>query len=244
MRRTLTLLFLTLTAAAQQPLTGPLADARRALAQKDFARARQLYAAYSQQHPSDINGQLGLADTELALHEYAAAETLYRRIVSAQPLLWGAHKNLVITEAALGHWEDFDNERAYLRAARQRHAAGLDPHESDVIDTISLNGQRWIVRDYFEPSGRTRARYNFEHFDTNGRALAYVSLESADAFAAVAPGGAVAIGPTSSVTEMHGFALNLYTGNSHSTLRTYATEPSYERLRTDFLHWLRNYHHP
>lgn len=244
MHRTLTILFLALTAAAQQPLTGPLADARRALGQKDFTRAKQLYSAYVEQHPTDINGQLGLADAELALHEYAAAETLYRRIVAAQPLLWTAHKNLVITEAALGRWEDFDTERAYLRAARQRHAAGLDPHESDVIDSITFNGQRWIVRDYFEPSGRTRARYNFEHFGPTGRVLAYVSLESADAFSTATPGGAIAIGPASNIAEMHGFALNLYTGSSHSTIRTYPTEPTYERLRTDFLHWLRSTHHP
>lgn len=240
MRRALTILLFTLTATAQLPLAGPLVEARRALARKDFAQAKSLYTAYLHDHPNDITAQLGLADTELGLHHYAVAEPLYRRIVATQPLLWAAHKNLVITEAALGHWEDFDTERAYLRAARQRGLAGLDTHESDVIDVISANNQRWIVRDYFEPSGRTRARYNFEHFDTNGRALAYVSLESADAFSTITPGGAVAIGPSSNVKEMHGFALNVYTGASHSTIRTYATEPTYERLRADFLHWLRS----
>lgn len=236
------ILLLTLTAGAQQPLMGPLAEARRALSQKDFVRAKSLYSAYLQQHPQDMTAQLGLADTELAQHNYATAETLYRRIVAARPLLWSAHKNLVITEATLGRWEDFDSERAYLRAARQRHAAGLDTHESDVIDVITVNGQRWIVRDYFEPSGRTRARYNFERFDPTGRVLAFVSLESADAFATATPGGAVAIGPTSTITEMHGFALNLYTGKSHSTLKHYGVEPKYEQLRADFLHWIRSAH--
>src|SRR5665213_3566550 len=127
----------------------PLVEGKRALSMKEFVRAKVIFAEYVRKHPDDIQGKLGLADAELALYEYEAAEASYRQIVAVQPLLWAAHKNLVIVEDALGRWEDFDGERTVLRAARERGAAGIDAHESDVIDVINVAGQRWIVRDYF-----------------------------------------------------------------------------------------------
>lgn len=232
------ILLLSFTLQAQQ--VTPLVEAKRALTLKDFVRAKELFTALTHANRNDTQAQLGLADANLGLHQYEAAEALYRSVVAKQPLLWQAHKNLVVTEAALGRWEDFDGERAVLRAARQRGAAGISPRDSDVIDVITAHGQRWIVRDYFEPSGRSRARYNFERFSPDGRVLAYVSLESADAFANLQPGDAVAIGPASNLAELHGFALNQYNGKSHSTIRKYPTEPTYERIRADFLHWLQH----
>lgn len=216
-----------------------LVAGKRALASRQFARAKTIFAAYVRTHAGDVQGELGLADAELGLHEYEAAETMYRRIVAAQPLLWAAHKNLVIVEAALGRWEDFDGERAVLRAARERHAGGIASHESDVIDVIAMHGQRWIVRDYFEPLGRFRSRYNFERFTADGRVLAYVSLESANALRDELKGGDVVVGVASKSVEPDGFALDWYDGKAHGTIAKYATEPKYEKVRADFLRWLR-----
>ena len=222
------------------PAQTPLVAGKRALAAKDFAGAKSIFAAYLHTHPDDVQGELGLADAELGLHEYETAEAGYRKIVVAQPLLWAAHKNLVIVEAALGRWEDFDGERAVLRAARERRAAGIDTHESDVIDVITVHGQRWIVRDYFEPLGRARSRYNFERFSTEGRVVAYVSLESADAFRDELKGDVVVVGPTSGNADPDGVALNWYNGKSHGTIAKYAAEPTYEKVRADFLKWTRD----
>lgn len=221
------------------PAAATLVEGKRALASREFARAKTIYAGYLRTHPADVQGELGLADAELGLREYEAAETLYRRVVAAQPLLWAAHKNLVIVEAALGRWEDFDGERTVLRAARERGAAGIGTHESDVIDVITVRGQRWIVRDYFEPLGRSRARYNFERFSASGRVLAYVSLESADAFRDELKGGDVVVGAPSRRADPNGFALDWYNGKAHGTIAKYAVEPKYEQIRADFFRWLR-----
>jgi len=217
----------------------PLVEGKRALSMKEFVRAKVIFAEYVRKHPDDIQGKLGLADAELGLHEYEAAEGSYRQIVAAQPLLWAAHKNLVIVEDALGRWEDFDGERTVLRAARERGAAGIDAHESDVIDVINVAGQRWIVRDYFEPMGRSRSRYNFERFSADGRVLVYVSLESADAFRTQTVGGNVVVGAPSQTVDRDGFALDWYNGKSHGMIAKYAAEPKYEKVRADFLRWLR-----
>jgi Tetratricopeptide repeat len=222
------------TPAAQTPLV----EGKRALSMKQFAQAKMIFTEYVRKHPDDIQGKLGLADAQLGLHEYEAAEGSYRQIVAAQPLLWAAHKNLVIVEAALGRWEDFDGERTVLRAARERGAAGISTHESDVIDVVTVAGERWIVRDYFEPMGRSRSRYNFERFSVDGRVLAYVSLESADAFRDQTIGGNVVVGAPSQSADPNGFALDWYNGKTHGTITKYATEPKYEKVRGDFLRWV------
>ena len=238
-----------LTASAQTQTTGPaqsqIVAGKRALASRQFAQAKTIFAAEVKLHPENIEAKLGLADSELGLQQYEIAELEYRQVVAAQPELWQAHKNLVIVEAALGRWEEFDRERTLLRMARQRNAPGISARESDVIDSFTLHGERWIVREYFEPVGRSQTRYNFEHFAPTGHAAEYISLESAEAAKSVTPGGAVAIGDQSKQpTPSTGFALNWYTGKAHGTIRQYSkTEPTYERVRADVLLWLKRPRH-
>jgi len=230
------------TRAQAAPADG-LASARQALAAKEFARAKGLFAAYAAAHPSDVQAELGVADAELGLHEYEAAELTYRKVAAAQPELWAAHKNLVIVEAALGRWDEFDRERDLLRAARQRGAPDISARESDVIDAFDLNGTHWIVREYYEPVGRSLTRYNFESFSADGRVREYISLESAEAAKRALARGDVVIGapeqPDASA-PLHDFALNWYTGKAHGAIANYPKgEPSYETVRAAVRRWLR-----
>lgn len=222
-----------------------LSSARQELAAKHYVQAKELYRAYLHAHPESVDAELGLADAELALREYEAAEMDYRRVVAAQPQLWVAHKNLVIVEAELGRWEEFDRERAVLRAARQRGAPGISARESDVIDSFEVSGHRWIVREYFEPVGRSQAHYNFERFSPDGRAEEYVSLEPTAAAQAALKPGDVHIGADTE-TALHApageFSLNWYSGKGHGTIAKYRNgEPSYERARADLIRWLRQH---
>lgn len=240
-RAALTFGLLGVSIAAQAPAN--LAAARQALGAKDYARAKQLYAELLRAHPESLDAQLGRADAELGLHEYEAAEWDYRRVVAAQPQLWIAHKNLVIVEAELGRWEEFERERTVLRAARERGAPGISARESDIIDSFEVNGHRWIVREYYEPVGRSQAHYNFERFSPEGRAEEYISLEpTAAAEAALAPGD-VQIGAETQASPHHNegeFSLNWYSGHGHGTIARYPKgEPSYERVRADLIRWLR-----
>jgi len=224
--------------------TDPLLRAARVqLAQKHFAEAKKQFSAFLNQHPESVEAQLGRADAQLGLHEYNAAEVSYRAIVARQPQMWLAHKNLVVVEAALGRWEDFDNERAILHDARQHNAPGISARESDVIDSLNVAGQHWIVRAYDVPAGRSLTRYNFERFSPDGRVQAFLSLESASAAANVIEHPA---GPDSSEAEafpaaaIRDFALNWYTGKAHGTVRIYmGPEPRYEQVRADALRWIR-----
>lgn len=221
------------------PQGGPI-DGKHALAKGDFARAKTIYAEYLQTHAASVPAQMGLADAELGLHEYEAAELQYRAVTEAQPELWIAHKNLVIIEAALGRWSEFDRERALLKAARERGAPGISLHESDVIDTLDVRGQHWIVREYDEPAGRSLTRYNFERFSTSGRAEEYISLESAGAAQKALTPEDVKIGKSAPPVGIDDFALNYYTAKGHGTITRYPKgEPSYETVRAAVVRWLR-----
>lgn len=213
---------------------------KQALAAKQFLDAKKIFTIALAAHPDSVDAKLGLADSELGLQHYETAELEYRQVVAVQPELWQAHKNLVIVEAELNRWDEFDRERNLLRMARERHAPGISARESDVIDGFTIHRKRWIVREYFQPVGRSQTRYNFEHFSPDGKAQVYISLESEGAARAVTPGGAVAIGDQSQTSATNStFALNWYTGKAHGVITTYgAHEPTYEQVRGTVIQWL------
>jgi hypothetical protein len=219
-----------------------LAAARQELAAKHYERAKELYRAYLQAHPGSVDAQFGVADAELGLREFEAAEWDFRKVVAAQPQNWVAHKNLVIVEAELRRWDEFERERAVLRAARKREAPGISTRESDVIDSFEVNGHRWIVREYYEPVGRSQTRYNFERFSPEGHAEEYISLEPTAAAEAALKPGDVKIGAETEAAPQSApgeFSLNWYSGKGHGTIARYLKdEPSYERVRSDLRRWL------
>ena len=221
--------------------TGELRRGRELLQDKRFLGARDLFREYLKLHPRDAQAELGLGDAELGLRQYESAEATYRALVAQQPELWQAHKNLVVVEAALGRWDDFEGERKILRLARERGEPGISTTESDVIDSFDVGGERWVVRAYFEPVGRSKTLYNFEQFNPDGRVGTYVSLEdTAAAAAALQPGDVRIGGATDGADRPEGeLALNWYTGAAHGTVRRYAREPKYEELRTEVLRWVR-----
>jgi hypothetical protein len=224
-----------------QAVPASLAEAKQELAAKHYVRAKVLFAAYAKAHPENVDAETGVGDTELALHEYEAAELTYRDVVLKQPSAWRAHKNLVVIEAALGRWEEFDRERAVLRAARERGAEAISARESDVIDSFDVAGKHWIVREYSLPVGRSLTRYNFENFGADGRVKEYISLESAEAAkAAAAEGDVLHADEEAKQAAVKDFVLDWYTGAAHGVVKSYPEgEPKYEDVRADVMRWLK-----
>ena len=232
-------LLLTLVAQAQ---SAGLAEAKQELAAKHYAQAKALFAVYASAHPESVDAEVGVGDAEIGLHEYTAAELTYRSVVLKQPQMWRVHKNLVIIEAQLGRWEEFDRERAVLRAARERGADDISARESDVIDSFDVGGKHWIVREYYLPVGRSLTRYNFENFGADGRVKEYISLESAEAAKdAAAEGDVLRSDEQARQEQVKDFALDWYTGAAHGAIKSYPEgEPKYEAVRADVMRWLRS----
>jgi tetratricopeptide (TPR) repeat protein len=224
---------------AQTAVPAEISAARAAMQAKEFVRAKAIYGAYAKAHGDSAAAWMGLGDAERALQQYEAAELDYRHAVMLQPENWVAHKSLVLVEAKLKRWEEFDRERAVLRGARERGAANITKRESDVIDSFDVGGKQWTVREYYEPVGRSEARYNFEHFE-GGRVAEYVSLEPVDAaVAALKRDEAVAIGVEAAPVSAKAWALNWYTGSGHGVVKAYPKgEPTYEVVRADMVRWL------
>ncbi len=225
-----------------------LRPGRILLQAKQFSSAKQYFESALRSHPGEVQAELGLGDAELGLRQYEQAEASYRAAVARQPELWQAHKNLVIVEAALGRWEEFDGERTVLRLARERGSPGINPRESDIIDSFDIGPAHWVVRAYFEPLGRSQTVYNFERFSPSGRVEAYISLENAAAAqAALHPSdlriGTPAAGTADASSEDAGtLALNWYTGASHGTIARYPHgKPTYEHVRAAVLAYLRTH---
>lgn len=257
--QSLALLLLTASCSIAQIMgSGPLADARHELTTNPL-HAREMFSAYAAAHPENLEAQMGIAEADLALHRYETAELEFRKITATKPDQWVAHKDLVQVEAALNRWEEFDNERLILRRARDRNAPGITSRESDLIDQFDVtpaknkpsqhaagqHPEHWLVREYYEPAGRSLTRYNFELF-TNGRVQEYISLESAQAAAAALTQGDVLRSteqaPKTPITD---FTLDWYTGSAHGTITRYpAGEPTYEEVRKTVLHWLRTHPQP
>jgi len=227
---------------AQTPTPPALVAAREALAAKNYEEAQRLFSDYAGKHPQDARAPLGLGNVALAEHRYEDAELVLRHAVMLQPDLWPAHKDLVLVEAKLGRWEEFERERALLRNARERGADNITAKESDLIDSFEIAGKLWLVREYYVPVGRSEARYNFEHFTPEGRVAEYISLEPAGAAnSALSRNEQVTIGKDAAPAHLNGeLALNWYTGQGHGTVRRYKAEPSYRKLRADVMAYLRS----
>jgi tetratricopeptide (TPR) repeat protein len=231
--------------ATAQVATQPaeIVQGKQALEGKQFIQARAIFAGYLGAHPESVEALAGVAEADLGLRRYELAEIEFRKVTAIQPENWNAHKNLVIIEAALGRWEEFDRERALLQGARERGAPGISARESDVIDTLDVHGRHWIVRAYYVPVGRSETIYNFEQFSPDGRVAEYVSLESAEAAkAALSTGGQVNIGGegTNHGAPVSTLALNWYNGHAHGTIASYGKqEPKYEQVREDVIRWLK-----
>lgn len=244
------------SAARPAPATSQsdLRPGRILLQARQFATAKRYFETALRDRPGDVDAGLGLGDAELGLHQYASAEATYRAVVARQPELWQAHKNLVVVEAALGRWEEFDGERTVLRLAREREAPGISPRESDVIDSFNIGPAHWVVRAYFQPLGRSETVYNFERFSPSGRVEAYISLENAAAAQTALHPSDLRIGTSATASglpegvpedipkDKETLALNWYTGSSHGTVARYAGgKPSYEQVRAEVLAYLRTH---
>ena len=230
------------TISPQQATTDPiLKSGKQAIADQHYAEARRIFTGYLASHPHNTGAEMGIADSDLGLHNYETAELDYRTVVAEKPQMWLAHKNLVVIEAALGRWDEFDRERAILRGARARNEPGITTRESDVIDSFDVHSHHWIVREYTEPAGRSLTRYNFERFSATGRVEEFISLESADAAkAALQKGDVLHTDEQATNASIKDFALDWYNGKAHGTIARYPDgEPTYERVRTQVMHWLR-----
>lgn len=210
----------------------PMATGKQALSQERWSDAQKFFTAYLQDNAQSVEAKFYLASAAQGAKEYGQAESLYKQIIAAYPRTWSAHSNLSEVYAAQEHWPEFHAERELLHAAKEAHEEGTDRMGNDVIDVLYVDGQRWIVHEYYPLAGRFHTRYNFTHFDAAGKLDRYISCESDD----VDQADFAKRHPRKATAGDRSFSLDGYQANTHSTILFYSEgEPAYERVRADVL---------
>jgi tetratricopeptide (TPR) repeat protein len=218
--------------AHAQLASDPLAIGKQALEHEQWSDAQRFFANYLRDNPDNVEAQFYLGGAAFGAKQYDQAEQIYKKIIAAYPSAWSAHSNLSEVYSAQEQWPEFDAERKILLDAREQHLEGWEKIGNDVIDVLQAGGERWIVREYYPLAGRFHTRYNFTHFDKQGKLDRYISCESDDVdqvdFAKRHPRKAAA--------GERSFSLDGYSGNTHSTILFYSEgEPEYSRVRADVL---------
>jgi tetratricopeptide (TPR) repeat protein len=229
------------TGTAASPLDvqrgpNPLAVGLAALEHGDYGAAMAFFSEYLSSSPNDLEARLDLGSAELGLKEFAAAVKEFHAVIAVEPDLWPAHLNLVLAYAELQDWSDFDQERALIKAARDKGAPGLDEQKGDLIDVLHVGPKTYSVRAFYELYGRYHTRYVFLHFAEDGKLTDYVQCESDDAD----QGFFKQAHPKEAAVGARSFSLDTYTiddkGMSQGLIKFYSDgEPTYETVRADVL---------
>lgn len=217
----------------------PLAPGKEAMARKDYQAAQTFFDTYYKANPDNLEALLREGDASLALKQYERAAQDFKRVIGKDPTAWVAHKNLIIADASLGNWQEFDSERKLLEDARASDSPGLDKTNGDVVEVIYLGTERYVVRAFPVLTSRFKSRYNFAHYDKNEKLESWISCESPDedqaAFAQKHPQEA-ASGQRS--FSLVGYAIGPKE-TTRATIKNYPDgEPGYETVRTDVIAFL------
>jgi tetratricopeptide (TPR) repeat protein len=214
----------------------PLAVGLAALQHGNYGAAKDFFLEYLSSSPNDLEALLDLGSAELGLKEFAAAVKEFQAVIAFKPDLWPAHLNLVLAYAELQDWADFDQERAMIKAARDKSAPGLGEQKGDLIDVLHVGTKTYSVRAFYELYGRYHTRYVFLRFAEDGKLTDYVQCESDDADQVLFKQAH----PKEAAAGARSFSLDTYTvgdtGMSQGLIKFYSDgEPTYEVVRADVL---------
>ena len=214
----------------------PLAVGLAELQHGDYGAAKAFFSEYLSSSPNDLDARMDLGGAELGLREFPAAAKEFQAVIAAKPDLWPAHLNLVLAYAELQDWPDFDRERAFVKAARDKSAPGLEAQKGDLIDVLHVGAKTYSVRAFYELYGQYHTRYVFLHFAEDGKLTDYVQCESDDADQEIFKQAH----PKEAAAGARSFSLDTYTvtdtGMSQGLIKFYSDgEPTYEVVRADVL---------
>lgn len=145
------------------------AAARDAVARRDFAEARTLYARLAEAHPDELDYVVWQARLTSWLGEYADADVLYDRVLARDP----AHVEALVGKAYVASWDRRYDEAAELLERAER----VHPGSADVAEARRRNDEARRWRSLAIEEGRVEATAGgqYENFSyTNAAYMAFV----------------------------------------------------------------------
>jgi tetratricopeptide (TPR) repeat protein len=225
-----------------EPTADPLLVGKQALQHEQWSDAQKFFSDYLRDNPENVEARFDLGFAAFGLKQYDESEKVFKTIIANNPKAWVAHSNLSEVYAAQEKWTEFDAERKLLHKAKDTKEAGTDRIGNDVIDVLYVDGERYIVREFYPLEGRSHTRYRFMHFDKQAKVDHWTACESDDvdqiSFANMHPDLA-AQGKRSFSLDSYSAPVKQPNGQitqSQGLIKFYwEGEPTYETVRADVL---------
>ena len=215
-----------------------------ALKKGDAAAALGAFQPALSAYPKDTKVLLLSGEAAMASNQNDQALLLFQRALAehpASPLDWDARFSVLVLQARLAHWTDFDQGLAELKAAKEAKNPELDA-EGFLVDLFDAGGKKVKVIYYPQLAGKFHTLYRFllpkpaaantpslPPSDTQDRCAnpnfqPYLDVESDDADQAFARKG------------QRVFSLDTYPAScSQGLIKFYQSEPKYEDVRAEVL---------
>jgi Flp pilus assembly protein TadD len=215
-------------AAAQGP--PPSIDVLRqqgvvAFRKGDNAEALRIFRQVIAADPTDIVAYNIAANCSLKLGDYPSAIDSFNHALQLRPDEWHNLSGLMRAYTLAGMAAERDALRKHI--AELEHEGKLPPTFNYVFDTFQAGDKKVEVAEFPQIQGFYGERYRFKVFDSAGKLVFCVTLESdsleQSTWAKQHPKEAAAGGRQ--------FSLDGYASDSHSTYGFYNGEPPYEQVR-------------
>jgi tetratricopeptide (TPR) repeat protein len=186
---------------------------------------RQVIAA----DPGDIVAYNLSGNCSLNLGDYPAAIDSFRHALQLRPDEWHNLSGLMRAYTLAEMAPERDALRKHI--SELSHEGKLPPSFNYVFETFRAGDKKVEVAEFPQIQGFYGERYRFKVFNSSGKQIFCVTLESNSA---EQPMWAQQH-PKEAAAGARGFTLDGYASDSHSTYNFYDGEPPYEQVRAEVL---------
>jgi tetratricopeptide (TPR) repeat protein len=215
------------TEAAPADLNALRRQGSTAFRQGDYADSLRIFRQVIAADPSDIVAYNVAANCSMRLKDYPSAINSFQHALQLRPDEYHNVSGLIRAFTLAGMTLERDELRKHI--SELEHAGKLPDNFNYVFETFVVGDRRIEVAEFPKIQGFYGERYRFKVFDSTGKEIFCVTLESdaieQSAWAKEHPREAAAGGRK--------FSLDGYASDSHSTYGFYDGEPPYEQVREE-----------
>jgi tetratricopeptide (TPR) repeat protein len=198
-----------------------------AFRQGDYAIALSTFRQVVAVDPNNIVAYNLAANCSMKLKDYSSAIDSFRHALQVQPDEWHNVSGLIRAYTLAGMSPEGDELRRHIEALA--HEGKLPATFNYVFETFEAGDKQVEVAEFLQIQGFYGERYRFKVFNSGGKQIFCVTLES--------NAGEQAMWaekhPKEAAAGSRGFSLDGYASDSHSTYDFYDGEPAYEQVREE-----------
>jgi tetratricopeptide (TPR) repeat protein len=161
------------------------------------------------------------------LKDYLSAIDFFKHALEIQPDKYHNVAGLIQVYTLAGMARQRDELRLHIGVLENDNK--LPPNCSYVFETFEVGDERVQVSEFPQITGYYGDRYHFDVFDSNGKQIFRVALESD----ALEQAEWAKQHSTEATAGGRFFSLDGYAGDKHSTLSSYDVEPPFEQFREE-----------